>query len=265
MRVLFAQDLPGARIVFDADHAKSKVACGLLRYLEKPGVVEPSSPDDYTNWPIGLFNPATRQLEAIVPPWSPVRDCTRWYAVPDATIGEICDANFRVELHRGNGIPASSHGYFSLLEMPSGDAHDERTVHARERIAEDSLGGRAGEREGGAAWIDVLKVTRLVETCDELACGRFVGELLAARRGEGRPVLCCWLRHVDSLTVGAGGLTGIAAKHLTSWLAALRNSPTHSGGHRCEVRFLGAVDRMELRIVEDDLCFGNWVFHRADG
>jgi hypothetical protein len=104
---LLATHLPGVDVYVDVKRAKSKVACGLVRYFE----LHEKAPDhvqglrfasQYTPWPIGLREPGTRAFKEVVPVCSPVDDPQPWYEFPEGLrVQDVWNSNQarRIELY----------------------------------------------------------------------------------------------------------------------------------------------------------------------
>jgi hypothetical protein len=88
---LLRERFPDTYIHKDMQRAKSKVACGLVRYFaledkqpHRVALVRCST--HYTPYPIGLWEPASQTIQPIVPVCMPVDDDRTWYQFPVSLI-----------------------------------------------------------------------------------------------------------------------------------------------------------------------------------
>ncbi len=266
---------PEATVIKDFAHAKSKVACGLLRYLELQShmrdTVEGLRPaTEYTPEPIGIFNPRFRIIHddaVVIPQCSPVYDRKKWYAMRNVAVGDIWDTEeLRVKLYRRDGSPPSLHGYFDLTEMPSWDVADGDLPSDWARIVKSSLGDEADNDDAANQWLHILQVTRCAGGCDESAFRQLLCKLQESHRNEevSGHVLRHWLHYLRLLRSQDHENRGLLHDRLRSWFGSLKKKDANSEGHRCEVRFRGTLEQMDFRIVDGEQCFGCWPLHCPD-
>jgi hypothetical protein len=143
VEALMAEKLPETQVVFDPHHAKSKVAFGLVRYLE----LEDAQPDrveglclsaNCTRQAIGVLAVGTHVFEAIVPACSRVDDPKHWYACHDLALQDVwhSKANRRLDLYRLERNKAVLIGSFDLNQSAATNRAAAESPKAKSSSAE---------------------------------------------------------------------------------------------------------------------------------